>query len=329
MADDRNGQVITFYSYKGGTGRTMAIANVAWILACNGRRVLMVDWDLESPGLDRFFTPFMDPSAMSSTNGVIELIREYEWAATRQAKRDALWYEDFARVHKYSFSLAWPHFPGDAALDFLSAGRQNRDYAVAIAGMNWDDFYERQGGGTFFDALRADMKRHYDYTLIDSRTGLSDVADICTIHLPDILVDCFTLSEQCIDGAVQIADLVRKRSDRAIRIFPVPMRVDSAEQGRAEAGRLVAQRRFASLPDVATDAARDEYWAAMQIPYRSQYGYEESLAAFGDLPGESGSLLAHYQILAGYLTDGAVTALPPMEEAVRRRVNEQFVRRPF
>ena len=42
-ADSRNGQVVTFYSYKGGTGRTMALANVAWILASNGYRVLAAE----------------------------------------------------------------------------------------------------------------------------------------------------------------------------------------------------------------------------------------------------------------------------------------------
>ena len=56
----RTGQIVTFYSFKGGTGRTMALANVAWILAANGKRVLIADWDLESPGLLRFFQPFMD-----------------------------------------------------------------------------------------------------------------------------------------------------------------------------------------------------------------------------------------------------------------------------
>ncbi len=84
MTDARDGQVITFYSYKGGTGRTMALANVAWILAANGYRVLAVDWDLESPGLHRFFAPFIDRAALDSTRGVIELIREYEWATTRR-----------------------------------------------------------------------------------------------------------------------------------------------------------------------------------------------------------------------------------------------------
>ena len=75
------GKVITFYSYKGGTGRTMALANVAWILAQAGKRVLAVDWDLESPGLHEFFRPFIDADVLAATPGIIELINDYSWAA--------------------------------------------------------------------------------------------------------------------------------------------------------------------------------------------------------------------------------------------------------
>ena len=54
------GEITTFYSYKGGTGRSMALANVAYILATDtsydGKKVLMIDWDLEAPGLHRFFS---------------------------------------------------------------------------------------------------------------------------------------------------------------------------------------------------------------------------------------------------------------------------------
>ena len=39
MSEGRNGKIITFYSYKGGTGRTMALANEAWVLASNAKRV--------------------------------------------------------------------------------------------------------------------------------------------------------------------------------------------------------------------------------------------------------------------------------------------------
>ncbi|MFY1583824.1 FxSxx-COOH system tetratricopeptide repeat protein [Micromonospora sp. WMMD734] len=324
----REGQVVTFYSYKGGTGRTMALANVAWILAANGKRVLAVDWDLESPGLARFFTPFIDRNALESTGGVIDLIREYEWAtATVQDKGDERWHEQYARVHKYSFSLNWSNFPGDGTLDFLSAGQQNNDYAGALAGMNWDEFYERQGGGHFFDALRADMRRNYDYVLIDSRTGFSDVADICTMQLPDILVACFTLSDQGISGAATVARLVEHRSEaRQIRVLPVPMRIDPAEKVKADTGRAVAQQRFSGLPSGMNEAERDRYWARMQVPYQAFYAYEELLATFADQPGVNGSLLSAYEVLAREITRGEVDSLPPMSSTVRDRINVRFTR---
>src|SRR5215475_10343096 len=118
MPGERNGQVVTFYSYKGGTGRTIALANVAWILAANGKRVLVVDWDLESPGLYRFFKPFIGETALASTGGVINLIREYEWAMTRQKPTDSGWIRRYASVERHSFSLEWDQFPGEGTLDY-------------------------------------------------------------------------------------------------------------------------------------------------------------------------------------------------------------------
>ena len=58
-------RIVTFYSYKGGTGRSIALANVAWILAMNGNRVLVIDWDLEAPGLHRYFHPFLDDPSVA------------------------------------------------------------------------------------------------------------------------------------------------------------------------------------------------------------------------------------------------------------------------
>lgn len=57
MSAGRDGRIVTFYSYKGGTGRTMALANTAWILAANGKRVLAVDWDWRPPGSTGSSTP--------------------------------------------------------------------------------------------------------------------------------------------------------------------------------------------------------------------------------------------------------------------------------
>jgi MinD-like ATPase involved in chromosome partitioning or flagellar assembly len=342
---ENGGQIITFYSFKGGTGRSMALANVAWILAANGKRVLVADWDLESPGLHRFFQPFLEPS-VTERPGIIDFIRRYEWAAItsdipevdepdQEAKRLAYQtlaklIDDHTQVQDYAVPLAWT-FPGRGELHFLSAGKQNGDYQATLSALDWDNFYDRLYGGQFFDALRQSMKRGYDYVLIDSRTGLSDVADICTMHLPDTLVDCFTLSTQGIEGAAMIANLIQVQiqahSERSIRILPVPMRIDYAEQEKAEAGQALAIRLFEGLPTGMSEEQRREYWTQVGVPYRAFYSYEETLAVFGDPPGSPTSLLSSFERITARITRGAVDRLPPMEESLRLRTRLRFARR--
>jgi len=326
MTENRNGTVVTFYSYKGGTGRTMALANVAWILAAGGKRVLVADWDLESPGLHRFFKPFIQPEEQRSAGGVVELVTQYERATRVDAPRAEQWQTEYARVSQYAFSLDWKHFPPGGSIDFLSAGNQNQNYSKSVYERDWDDFYENLGGGKLFDALREDMKKNYDYALIDSRTGISDVAGICTVHLPDVVVDCFTFSEQGIDGASRVAASIPLSSTRAIRILPVPMRVDSAEKERVDAGRMVARQRFGGLPAELSETERDAYWATVEVPYRPFYAFEETLATFGDRPGSPSSMLASYETLTRYITEGAVAGLRPMEEGLRIHTAARFVR---
>lgn len=113
MSDERAGEIITFFSYKGGTGRTMALANVAWILASHGKRVLTVDWDLDSPGLHRFFHPFLDDDLFASTPGVMEMLSDFGRAAAdpHLDRTDPAWHERFARVLPHAVSLDWS-FPG-------------------------------------------------------------------------------------------------------------------------------------------------------------------------------------------------------------------------
>ncbi|QGV81389.1 FxSxx-COOH system tetratricopeptide repeat protein [Streptomyces ficellus] len=332
MTASRDGRIVTFYSYKGGTGRTMALANTAWILAANGKRVLAVDWDLEAPGLHRFFHPFLDPSTLGATTGVIDLITEYAWAATSPVQRPDDWHRDYARIQPHAVSLApealgW-EFPDGGTLDFVSAGKQNREYSATVSTFDWDNFYDRLGGGHFFDALRDDMKANYDYVLIDSRTGLSDIADICTVHLPDALVDCFTLSDQSMDGAAAVARQIDERyGGRGIRIFPVPMRIDEGEKEKADAGRALARLKFDGFPTGMTGEELAAYWGAVEIPYRPYYAYEETLATFGDDAGIANSLLSAFERLTAVVTEGDVTAMPAVNEEVRLRIRDAFTRR--
>jgi len=320
-------QIVTFYSYKGGTGRTMTLANVAWILASNGKRVLAVDWDLEAPGLHRYFHPFLLDKECKSSPGVIDMVWDVSVSATKPVGRtpDPGWYQEHADVLKYAVSLRW-EFSNGGTLDVLPAGRQGSAYATRVNSFNWKNFYERFGGGGFLDAVVASMRRHYQYVLIDSRTGVSDTSGICTVQLPDTLVVCFTLNTQSIEGAAAVTrSVVDERADRPLRVFPVPMRLEDGEKKKLDAGLDFAYKRFA--PFVSTEKEQlDKYWGEVAVPYKRFYAYEEVLAPFADRAKQAQALLPTAERLTSYITDGSVTAAVPIPEPERRRWLAQFER---
>ncbi|MCW8378360.1 KGGVGR-motif variant AAA ATPase [Streptomyces justiciae] len=318
-------RIVTFYSYKGGTGRTMALANAAWILASRGKRVLVVDWDLEAPGLHRYFHPFLPDSELRSSPGIMDMVWEFATAATDPATPDEPdWHEPLAAIQPYAMSVEYD-FLEPGSIDLVPAGRQDHLYSSLVSTFDWNNFYERLGGGGFIEALKRSMREHYDYVLIDSRTGLSDTAGICTVQLPDILVNCFTLSNQAIDGAEAVAASVhRQRAGNQLRMFPVPMRVDGGEADRLEQGRRYAQATFGRYLSHVPDP--DAYWGAVEVPYSPSYAYEELLAPIRDEPLHPASLLASSERLVSYLTDREVTQVRPLEEPERRGLLQQFKR---
>src|SRR6266567_4133279 len=120
----RSGKIITFYSYKGGTGRTMAISNVAWILASNGHRVLLIDWDLEAPGLHRYLRPFLLDRELASTPGLID----YVWDTARISMTPPEPGSRFPSLQDYVVGLDWT-FRDEGTIDFICAGLQDENYA--------------------------------------------------------------------------------------------------------------------------------------------------------------------------------------------------------
>ncbi|MEV6690319.1 FxSxx-COOH system tetratricopeptide repeat protein [Micromonospora sp. NPDC051196] len=335
------GRIITFYSYKGGTGRTMALANMAWILAANGQRVLAVDWDLESPGLHKYFHPFLLDKDLRASRGVIDMARDYADAVVRpwHETEDPDWIDTAADVLRHAVSLEWrfplpgrdttggtsPVRPG--YLDLLPAGRQDSSYTKAVSTFDWQAFFEKLGGNAFLTALAASMRSNYDYILIDSRTGVGDSAGICTIRLPDVVVTSFTLNDQSIEGAAAVArSIMRQRGDRPVRIVPVPMRVDNAEQLKLEAGRDQARRRFGPVLPRLSPEESDRYWGEIEVPYQPYYAYEEILATFGDRAHHENTLLAAYERLTRTVTEGMIDSLPPVDERLRRQWLARFER---
>src|SRR5215510_10868817 len=303
------GNIITFYSYKGGTGRSMAVANMAWILASSGKRVLTVDWDLEAPGLHRYYAPFLSDKDLTGSEGLIDLLIEFRDATAvgHAGAGEDNWHEAYADISPYVVSLDWD-FPRGGTLDLLPSGRQGASYSARINSFDWEEFYERRGGGVFLEAVKEKMRADYDYVLIDSRTGVSDTSGICTVQMPDAVVVCFTLNNQGIKGSAAVTHSIyehRLRKGREIAIFPVPMRVEPFEKTKLDLRREYSKKMFELFPAHLPPQSRAQFQEDVQVKYLPYYAYEEILATFGNRPGESEgtSLLGPAERLTGYLTD--------------------------
>jgi MinD-like ATPase involved in chromosome partitioning or flagellar assembly len=321
------GRIITFYSYKGGTGRSMALANLAWVLASNDKRVLLVDWDLEAPGLHRYLKPFLVDPELRSTPGLIDFV----WDVAKDKmtpisgdKGNSV--SSFSSLEDYVVGLDWT-FLGRGSIAFIPAGRQDQNYAQRVNTFDWDNFYERLGGGKLLQEAREDLRSNYDYILIDSRTGVSDTSSICTVQLPDLLVVCFTLNRQSINGAAAVAASVIAQREQGFKIYPVPTRLENAETDKLKSAIRFARGVFAPLllhvqydQKVVHPEQQVRYWNAVETPYKTFYAFEEVPAAFNDPPGGYGTILASTERLAYWISDGDVGVLKPDSEERREAV---------
>ncbi|EKX62713.1 tetratricopeptide repeat protein [Streptomyces ipomoeae] len=333
-------RIITFYSYKGGTGRTMALANTGWILASSGKSVLVVDWDLDAPGLDRFLHPFLSESQLRTTPGVLDLVsrsmpqtpsitesgRQMELGSDSSATLDA-WTADSISLNSCLIQVDWD-FPSGGQLYYLPAGTKNKGYLAAFSQFDWKPFMDGPLATRFLEGLKREFVENFDYVLIDSRTGLNDISDICTVSLPHTLVTCFTPSSQSIEGAAGVAERIDGMyGNRDIRILPVPMRVENAEADRLDAARGQIQYRFDRVVRKhVPDGDPEDYWRSVEIPYVPIYSYEETLAPFRELPGDPKSLLAAYERLTAVITDGQVESMPRIDEPLRRKTLDRYTR---
>jgi cellulose biosynthesis protein BcsQ len=307
-------QVITFYSYKGGTGRSMALANVACILArdaaeAGGKGVLMIDWDLEAPGLHRFFRSLLHGRSGEGRAGLIELLwklRDFAETVPEGSEEAPEGSEQRFRkeagLAKYIVKTEIEH------LDLIKAGRFDDDYPERVNTFRWDELYGRAAWLLpWFIRL---VGKEYRYVLIDSRTGVTDVSGVCTMILPEILVAVFTPNRQSIEGA---RDLVRRAlafrggSDdlRPLRVFPLPSRVEPARPSLQREWRsdesVGYQPAFEAVFRDALGLAQCDltsYFDEIQIQHVPDYAYGEEIAALVEETGDRLSLARSYEAFA-------------------------------
>jgi hypothetical protein len=185
----------TFYSYKGGVGRSLALANTAALLLKRGRRMVLIDFDLEAPGLDSF----EEFKSIAGKPGVVEYVSEFK--ETKRAPD----------ITNFVHPCELPG-PLRGKLWIMPAGKKDAHYNACRAKLSWADLYENHHGEQFVENWKAALDNHYhpDHVFVDSRTGLTDVGGICTLHLPDLVVMLFGLNEQNVKGIAAVAKTIRE-----------------------------------------------------------------------------------------------------------------------
>lgn len=267
------GSIVTFYSYKGGVGRTFALASIGTLLAHWGYRVLCVDWDLEAPGLHLYFKPWMTDAPQP---GLLELL-ESGIATTEINWRDYVTELPFEQARE--------------PLLFMSAGVINASYVRRMQALNWDVLYRDHNFGKFLEDLRRQWQSELDFVLIDSRTGITDIGGICTVQMPDFLVMLFTANLQSINGAFEVIQLARRQRDHIpydrakLLVLPVLTRFEGrVEYETAQTWLNIVADTFAPLYADWTDRSlqTEDLLNFTKLPYVPYWSFGEQIPVIAE-----------------------------------------------
>lgn len=234
---------ITFYSFKGGVGRSMAMINVAGILAGRGFRVMALDMDLEAPGISYL----MRAEAKAPDDGGPGLVDLLTDACERGEEADLFALDPVAVVEKYSYPYTVPdgiRESEEGLLRIMPAGRMDGDYQQRLDALNLGQLYRDGRGqpliGVFKDVIKESAL--FDFVFVDSRTGFSDEAGICTRDLADCLIVVMGLNRQNVEGTSEFLRALKGAGiNKPLRIVlsPVPTGEDEL---REERERVAAER---------------------------------------------------------------------------------------
>jgi len=235
-------QIFAFYSFKGGVGRSMAVLNVAYALAAKGRHVLVLDMDLEAPGLSGFLHRKTEIAGFAECD-MVDLVR---WASSASLPLDRLTFPPSTNYVVTIPSEKMENIPRVLSelghLDIIPV-EEERDYYERLTSLAMGA-YDQEALIRTGSVLRAWLKSlrfaidvpdyygpeyerstSYDYVLVDSRTGITETGGLCIGPLSDQLIVLTALNDQNVQGTykflaeVGIIDLPQS-SVAAVRSIP-------------------------------------------------------------------------------------------------------------
>lgn len=180
-------RTITFYSYRGGSGRTRVLSEVAKHLARGRQNVVAMDLDLRAPGLHYYLPPI---DGMRASRGVVDWVWSLAEADHRTAEPN-LGLVDIPRdpdspapprILPAGDALSHSYWHRLAALDrhhLLCSGQR--------AGQAWTP--PPPGAAYFLELQQLIEQQHRpDFLLVSSPGGVTDLGAVATSVLADTVV---------------------------------------------------------------------------------------------------------------------------------------------
>ena len=279
--------IFTFYSFKGGVGRSMALANIAELFYEIGLKVLVIDWDLEAPGLESFFSPEEgeERDNILKQPGLMDMLQDYKEQIKKRSSSAGTIDELLPPLERYLQNIA-PNPAQGGQLWLLTAGQRTHEtfaeYARHVLAFDWLDFYQNWEGERYLEWLRQQFNHKADVVLIDSRTGVTEISGICTYHLADAVIMLCAPSQQNLDGSYAMAqnfkqsEVIRKRSGRPLEILIVPARIEEREEPLKKFQKQFIEKFSNFLPETLKNEI-DSFWE-LQIPHVPYFAFHEILA---------------------------------------------------
>ena len=193
--------IISFYSYKGGMGRTTTLAAYASYLAIHHKKkVVIIDCDIEAPGFTNFF--LSNPSEINQRQGLIEYIfdKETHFVGHKDV-RNYFWEVDHSFTDEGTiYVMPCGNLDANLIDSTKSFGDTHLDHY--IEGIARLDLSNSEYAKEVFIGVVNDIYSvvNPDVILIDSRTGISDIMGIAICELANKVVGFFRGDLQTLPG---------------------------------------------------------------------------------------------------------------------------------
>lgn len=250
---------VVFYSVKGGVGRSTALAATAWALAERGERVLVVDLDLESPGLS---------SAVLAADrrpnfGLVD------WLVEDLVDNGAAVAGDVLGVSDLHPTAAVHVLPAHGALPGAYVTKLGRAWVSSI-----DHEGQRTTWSTRLSRLLDQAERESEATvvLVDARSGLDEIAALSLGGIGAGLVLAFAIDGEPIWTAYRtlfdhwrtlgVADRIRDRLKVVAALAPEEDPVGYLDRVREEAWDVFRETLYDEIPtatEMRIEAADDPF----------------------------------------------------------------------